>query len=239
MTLLITKLPTPKPHLIIQFHYVKTSRHSLTYPLQNIALPIYHLIQSPEPQIIRNLKSKSNFNLSIPSNPPTHQNIMTTPATQERTTLTGQPITKTQDNLSNVMLGDGGAGFNAGTVGANLLPPGYTDASLVRIPIKISQYLASADNASATTNSKDGDGKKKSSFLKRAFNRRDSRDSGDLKIVEMSRGEYLKYWAKGSNGEFLDSVVEPPGGRGVWLKEQLEFNEGLKAEKVGDGKESV
>jgi hypothetical protein len=137
------------------------------------------------------------------------------------------------------MLGDGGAGFNAGTVGANLLPPGYTDASLVRIPIRISQYLPPSQTLDAATKRNDGDGKKKPGFLKRAFNRRDSKDSGDLKIVEMSRGEYLKYWAKGSNGEFLDSVVEPPGGRASWLREQLEFNEGLKAEKGGNGKESV
>jgi len=46
-----------------------------------------------------------------------------------------------------------------------------------------------------------------------------------MKIVAMSRGDYLKYWVKGEDGEFKDSVVEPPEGRAEWLANALERQE--------------
>ena len=56
-------------------------------------------------------------------------------------------------------------------------------------------------------------------------------DADHVKIVAMSRGDYLKYWAKGENGEFKEGVVEPPGGRAEWLANALE-----KQEREGLGK---
>lgn len=52
-----------------------------------------------------------------------------------------------------------------------------------------------------------------------------SKDSDDMKIVAMSRGDYLKYWVKGADGKFKDSVVEPPEGRAEWLANALERQE--------------
>lgn len=53
----------------------------------------------------------------------------------------------------------------------------------------------------------------------------DSKDTDDMKIVAMSRGDYLKYWVKGADGKFKDSVVEPPEGRAEWLANALERQE--------------
>ena len=40
----------------------------------------------------------------------------------------------------------------------------------------------------------------------------------------MTRGEYLRYWAKGEDGKFLPSVVEPAEGRRAWIqKKQAEM----------------
>ena len=41
----------------------------------------------------------------------------------------------------------------------------------------------------------------------------------------MSRGDYLKYWAKGEDGKFKEGVVEPPEGRAEWLANALERQE--------------
>ena len=43
--------------------------------------------------------------------------------------------------------------------------------------------------------------------------------------MAMSRGDYLKYWAKGDDGKFRDGVVEPPEGRAEWLANALERQE--------------
>lgn len=182
-----------------------------------------------------------------------------------RTTLTGKPIKYEHDNLGGMMLGDGG-GFAARGVGANLLPPGYTDKSLVRIPIKMSDV----EDAPATES--DVKTEKKGGFLG-MFSSKRKEANEDIKVVMMSRGEYLKYCksdsllaicgmdplritsceclpcgiadtgrvqtgAKGNDGKFLDSVVEPPDGRKELLRKQLELNEEMKRNDPSLGKQS-
>ena len=128
---------------------------------------------------------------------------------EERTTLAGNPIRRQHDHFTMVMAeASGGMGF--GAAGANTLPPGYTDRSLVRIPIKMSDVDRNEIELV-----------KKKGF----FRRRPSRSDVEVKVVMMSRGEYLKYWAKGEDGNFLPTVVEPPEGRKEWIRQQLELNE--------------
>lgn len=171
-----------------------------------------------------------------------HMSTATTllPEPQVRTTLTGRPITYQHDNFTN-MMSDGS--FGDGRQGANLLPPGYTDSSLVHIPIKVGEYLNSDNSASIEDSAKDS--ADNDDPIKRAQPRRRSAlsrlaktlsgssdgkgkkgDDGELRIVDMSRGEYLKYWAKGEDGKFREDVVEPPGGRAEWLREKLEGQAG-------------
>lgn len=141
---------------------------------------------------------------------------------QVRTTLTGRPIKYEHDTFSNMMT-DGS--FGDGMSGANLLPPGYTDSSLVHIPIKVGEYLSPTRSPSIGNDVKREQPRKGS-----VWSRISHTVSGDskgktedgLRIVQMSRGDYLKYWAKGEDGEFREGVVEPPEGRAEWLCRALE-----------------
>jgi hypothetical protein len=170
----------------------------------------------------------------MPSHPPSDDAMSTAstlvPEPQSHTTLTGQPIHYEHDSLSNILSGNG---FGACGVGANTLPPGYTDSSLVHIPIKTAAYLAPT---SATQNL--GNDVKHSPPRKAhgsVFSRLSSKISGgvashndeadELRIVAMSRGDYLRYWAKGNDGKFKEGVVEPPEGRAEWLATALERQE--------------
>lgn len=124
-----------------------------------------------------------------------------------------------------------------GAAGAKFLPPGYTDKSLVRIPIRESDLGDEAQEPEPEPESSDiyspeiqvtkkgvFGGLFKGLKTKTTSPRQKQREGG-FQMVMMSRGDYLKYWAKGDDGKFLPNVVEPPGGRRAWLKQQLELNE--------------
>jgi hypothetical protein len=147
-------------------------------------------------------------------------------AAATRTTLTGNPITYKHDNLSNME-----SGMGCSRVGANTLPPGYTDNSLVHIPIRTGEYLpATASGApeppSEIKREKPGKGVW-NRISKRVSGSHESSksDDGGLKVVAMSRGDYLKHWAKGEDGKFRAGVVEPEEGRAEWLARALERQE--------------
>jgi hypothetical protein len=146
-------------------------------------------------------------------------------AAATRTTLTGSPITYKHDNLSNME-----SGMGCSRIGANTLPPGYTDSSLVHIPIRTGEYLNATSSAALEPAS--GIKRQKSSGVWDRISKRVSgshdggkSDDGGLKVVAMSRGDYLKYWAKGEDGRFKAGVVEPEEGRAEWLARALERQE--------------
>jgi hypothetical protein len=171
------------------------------------------------------MSTMSTASTLVPSS--THQSTTT------RTTLTGNPITYKHDNLSNME-----SGIGCSSVGANTLPPGYTDNSLVHIPIKTDEYLHAAMPAAAESS---GEIKREKSgkgvwdrISKRVSGDHESgkKDDGGLKVVAMSRGDYLKYWAKGEDGNFKAGVVEPEEGRAEWLTRALERQEREGLRKV-------
>jgi len=43
--------------------------------------------------------------------------------------------------------------------------------------------------------------------------------------VSMSRDDYIAYWAKDEDGNFLSNVRDPAQGRVEWLRHQLRLNE--------------
>jgi hypothetical protein len=146
-------------------------------------------------------------------------------AAAARTTLTGNPITYKHDNLSNM-----NSDLGCLHIGANTLPPGYTDNSLVHIPVKTGEYLRTTTSAASEPASEIK--RQKSSGVwdrisKRVSGGHDGRknEDGGLKVVAMSRGDYLKYWAKGEDGKFKAGVVEPEEGRAEWLARALERQE--------------
>jgi hypothetical protein len=177
-------------------------------------------------------------NLSIASTlvPSTSPSTSASRPEQTRTTLTGRPLKYEHDTLSNTISGES---FHAVT---NTLPPGYTDNSLVHIPIKTAAYLTPATQTHSEN--VENDVKRppppKASVLSRLSSKLQSgiatktNDANDMKIVAMSRGDYLKYWAKGEDGNFKDSVVEPPEGRAEWLANALE-----RQEREGLGKPTM
>ena len=120
---------------------------------------------------------------------------------EQRTTLLGRPIEQKHDHFTNVMMSDGAGGFGTGSAVANLLPPGYTDRSLVRIPIKMSDVDPSEVKPA-----------KKGGFLRKLSDglAAKSNPGDEIKVIMMSRGDYLKYWVKGEDGKFAPSVEEPP-----------------------------
>jgi hypothetical protein len=172
--------------------------------------------------------SRADDNLSIAS---TLVPSSSTSGLEERTTLTGRPLRYEHDTLSNTVSGE------SFLVGANTLPPGYTDSSLVHIPIKTALHLAPATQSQEVQNDAKRSPPRKGSALSRLSSKLQNgiatktNDADHVKIVAMSRGDYLKYWAKGENGEFKEGVVEPPGGRAEWLANALE-----KQEREGLGK---
>jgi hypothetical protein len=144
---------------------------------------------------------------------------------EERTTLTGRPLRYEHDSLSNTVSGE------SFLVGANTLPPGYTDSSLVHIPIKTAAYLAPAAQSQEVENDVKRSPPRKGSVLSRLSSKlhggvaSGQSDADGMRIVAMSRGDYLKYWVKGEDGGFREGVVEPPGGRAEWLANALERQE--------------
>lgn len=103
----------------------------------------------------------------------------------------------------------------------------------MHIPIKTAEYLA--PKTTIPPQHVENDVKREQAKKGRVFSRLSSKisggasgggkDDGGLKIVAMSRGEYLKFWAKGEDGKFRDGVVEPEEGRAEWLANALERQE--------------
>jgi hypothetical protein len=163
-------------------------------------------------------------NLSIASTLVPSDSTSTSRPEESRTTLTGRPIKYQHDSLSNMSSGESPYAV------ANTLPPGYTDNSLVHIPIKTALYLPPAPQAEAVENDVKHPPHKGSAFSRFSSKLQNgiatkTNDADEMKIVAMSRGDYLRYWAKGADGNFKDNVVEPPEGRAEWLANALERQE--------------
>ncbi|KAF2236579.1 hypothetical protein EV356DRAFT_498105 [Viridothelium virens] len=154
----------------------------------------------------------------------------------DRFTATGQPMPRYQhDHYTNMM----SHGSGSTTAGANLLPFRYTDASIITIPINLSDLppdrsvslpdspsLAIAEAASDQPKEKKG---KAGSFFRRISSatqgEKEKNSKKEIKAVRMTRGEYLQYWAKDEKGNYREGVVDPPGGRREWVRRQVELNE--------------
>ena len=131
--------------------------------------------------------------------------------------------------LASVMLSDGG-GFASGSGSANFLPHRFTDESILTIPIPLADIegdiVGGGGGDEAAADGGGGAGKKKGNWFSRRMS--GSQKGGgkggkrECRSVKMTRGEYLKYWAKGEDGKYLDSVVEPEEGRREWVRKKLE-----------------
>lgn len=131
----------------------------------------------------------------------------------ERLTSISMPNFK-QDWTSSLMIGEGG-GFS--TASPNSLPNKFTDDSILTIMIPVKDY----EDVDAQVIQPE---QRKGSWLSRRLSAQSGRTGGKsgFKSVKMTRGEYLKYWAKGEDGKYSPEVVEPPEGRKAWVMKKLE-----------------
>ena len=117
------------------------------------------------------------------------------------------------------------------TAGANLLPFRYKDSSIITVPINVTALPDDGSNprSDSLPLPVTPTPEKKAGFFRRfSAGGRNEKDKLDIKAVKMTRGEYLKYWAKDEKGVYRAGVVEPPGGRREWVRKQVELNEGWK-----------
>jgi hypothetical protein len=198
----------------------QTTRH-LSIALLTSNIHTYTTTMPPHHQEYDAMSTMSTTSTLVPPTPEQQHQQQ-----QQRTTLTGRPIEPySHDALSNMFCAES---FQAR---GNTLPPGYTDSSLVHIPIKTAEYLSPKASQDPENDPIKREPKKASVFsrlsskISHGSSSSSKHAAHDLRVVSMSRGDYLKYWAKGEDGEFLDSVVEPPGGRAEWLTNALERQE--------------
>jgi hypothetical protein len=99
-------------------------------------------------------------------------------------------------------------------------PPDYTDTSLVRTPIKVSEYIIPSPQSPLIANERDGETTKEKEEETWDFEKGVWEGGcgpggvGGMEGCADDEGEYLRYWVKGGDGRFLERVVEPPGGSG-------------------------
>lgn len=142
-------------------------------------------------------------------------------------TATGRPLySSNNNNYANPSgLGDGLAAHDSyGQSAPNLLPVRFTDASIISVPVlphaEPTQTKNNLDDGSSslyTDNSsenpiKDGSSKSSRSRFSLSSFRRKSSSTGSSKgkqqdfiIREMTRGDYLKFYAKDDNGKYIGS----------------------------------
>jgi len=123
--------------------------------------------------------------------------------------MNGKLIEYEHGKITDMMAGGGMAG--------GVLPPGLDENTLVNVPVKMSdlEYVPLAPTGQESR-------ERKTSFLRKVSSALKSPASShkEVQIIQMTRGEYLKYWIKGEDGYFLPSVVEPPEGRKKWIRNQ-------------------
>lgn len=135
------------------------------------------------------------------------------------------------DPLNNLLTADGGAGFSGGG-SANTLPNRFTDDSILTIAIPIADFAedAAAPGTASTAAQAPAQAEnktKKGSWFSRKMSASGksgggtTSKKGEIRMVRMTRREYLAYWAKGEDGRYLPDVVEPDGGRRAWVLGKL------------------
>lgn len=89
-----------------------------------------------------------------------------------------------------------------GTVG----PEGY-----IHIPIRIADYLASPSYKPTT--------------IQKLRNKVAKTEDQKPRWISMSQDDYLAFWAKDDEGNFLGCVNEPAQGQVEWLRHQVRLND--------------
>ncbi|KAI9709621.1 MAG: hypothetical protein M1812_007669 [Candelaria pacifica] len=121
----------------------------------------------------------------------------------QRFTATGRPMPQYSPSAL-------ASGFHGplGGEAVQHLPMKFTDESIITVPIPIDEPSPCPE----TNIIKEG---KKSWVSKLGDSIKGKKSQGKFRMVRMTRGEYLKYWAKDEEGRYIGT--EPEGmGRELW-----------------------
>lgn len=196
-----------------------TQSDSITYynPFQN---PIsYHT--KPDPSITYHNTFENTIFDNQSNSPPTAmssqpQHITDNPEIYQHFTATGRPFPSSTSSNTNGFFGGYAAAESFGRAAPNLLPVRFTDASIISVPVlphaEPSQSKPNAEDSDSDSNTNPvKESKHKSRFSISSFRRKSSSGNAakkgkqDFVIKEMTRGEYLKHYAKDDNGRFVGS----------------------------------
>lgn len=94
------------------------------------------------------------------------------------------------------------------------LPWKFTDDDLISVPIPVPDSSADGDDTSEHAGSTTSLGSKvKHAFMYKGKSK--GKKSPKFRVVKMTRGEYLKYWARDEHGNYIGT--EPEGlGEELW-----------------------
>lgn len=109
------------------------------------------------------------------------------------------------------------------TSAASHLPMAFNDESIISVPIKFADLepLDPSNDTDDSLNDADHTATKKGKregWLKRLLSGSSNEASNKFVMVDMRKVDYLRYWAKDDNGNFLSGVAAPPGGRRAWVE---------------------
>lgn len=115
-------------------------------------------------------------------------------------------------------------GFGSGT--ANMLPHRFTDDSMLTIPIPakdLEEAMSTQETAGPVYHEEQKKSSARSWFRRKSSAQKERMGGkGGITMVKMTRGEYLRFWAKGEDGRYLEGVVAPAEGRREWVRRKME-----------------
>lgn len=103
----------------------------------------------------------------------------------------------------------------SGGGGVNHLPVKFTDDSIIRVPINIDKTYSSTKEGQDP----ESEQSHKRSFTDKLFGKK---KDDTIRVVKMTRGDYLKYWAKDDHGNYTGTEPEEKGPE-LWR--HILFNE--------------
>ncbi|GME53097.1 hypothetical protein GTA08_BOTSDO05428 [Neofusicoccum parvum] len=129
----------------------------------------------------------------------------------QKFTAAGRPKPNFDPSISNTDFG-----MFTGGGAPNLLPFRFTDDSIINVPIPLEDLEDEPEERAPGT-------ERRSSWMGRIGRKMAGKEKQKIRNVKMTRGEYLKYWAKDEHGNYVGT--EPEGmGKEIW-------REKLKAER--------
>ncbi|KAL1643069.1 hypothetical protein SLS58_005038 [Diplodia intermedia] len=122
----------------------------------------------------------------------------------EHFTAAGRPKPDFHPGISNM-----DCGSFSGSGAPNLLPFRLTDESIINVPIP-AEDLEDPESESHPPATE-----RRSSWITKLGRKLGNKGKQQILNVKMTRGEYLKYWAKDENGNYVGTEAEGEGKR-IW-----------------------